>query len=604
MLPIELLEYLRTRLGNHSFSISHDKRFDLKFDPEGRCHVDSNKKILIPMPESLTKEELEKIYAFEIHETGHIKYDSVKWNDIMDVVRKHDMNEPFAMALWNQIEDYRVNTLIGYSHPGAGKLLYKITKKMTKKAMRPIREPAMALLYELEYMPYKKLFGKDGDEKLKKATLLVRGVVGCLDMKETLEVLPKVYDIFWEEGKKLPPDITSKGREYEYELSERSGSMKPVSEVKKNIEEALKKAEEMGTEKEEGKGEEEGEETGKGTAGTEEGKPSDEDVEEGKSGKGDRDADGSAEVNLGLEEIGLEKTLEEAKKILERHKRERLRKTEEYKEIEKTIKGMEVVGIKKKLPDNEYQHYFSKNSVSIQHLTKEAKKVFLFRRGWQQGYKTGKMNSRKVHRVVTNGDQKIFMKKTDETKLGNIAISILVDESASMSGREETFAREACVILHEVFRRVGIKHMIAGYRADRKSMPRGEYNTVHEVFKDWNDTGVSGNLVRILAGGNNRDGYNIRMATKFFDKVGESKRLLIIISDGQPAARDYNSHGSGLTDTVEAQREAQKQGIKIINVGIGYGWELPVQYKNRVKVDNVSELPKKLMTIVRKELLK
>ncbi len=28
---------------------------------------------------------------------------------------------------------------------------------------------------------------------------------------------------------------------------------------------------------------------------------------------------------------------------------------------------------------------------------------------------------------------------------------------------------------------------------------------------------------------------------------------------------------------------AEKKGIKIVNVGIGPGWELPTEYKNRVK---------------------
>lgn len=645
MLPLELLEYLKTRLGNHSFSISHDNRYKLKFSMYGEACITGAKKIFVPMPTELTKEALEEVYGHEIHETAHLLYGSVEWEKMHKVIDDNNLNPHLAREITNHIEDYRVNTLIGFSHPGAGKLLHRIYENITEREKKEIESPVHALLYELSEFPYKRKFGADGVKKLKKAVALVRGVVGCTTIDDTLNILPDVYKIFVDgmneqSINREATKVAYTSRRYDAELKERSEAMKPEEEIKRNVEEAMKKAppppepetesedepepetdgsgkseEGEDSESEDGKGESEDgeEEDGDGDGEDEANEESGDDEESGEADGEDGEEEGdnaegepsgskdvqSATENNDEDDLGLERTLEEAKRMMEEHKRLEEHKRIEYQEIAKEVDcDCHIREIPKFLPDHEYELYANRNSASIIHLVKEAKKVFLFRRGWQQGYKTGKMNSRKVHRVVTDGDQRIFMKKTENSKVGDIAISILVDQSGSMMGNEELFARETAVILHEVFRGVRIKHMIAGYRADR-----GGVNTIHEIFKHWDDNQIAANLVKIKAGGNNRDGDNIRIATKFFEKIYERKRLLIIISDGQPNAAGYDDE-EAIEDTVKAQRDAEKKGIKIINVGIGEGWELPEQYKNRVKVDSVPDLPKKLMVVVRKEIIR
>ena len=54
---------------------------------------------------------------------------------------------------------------------------------------------------------------------------------------------------------------------------------------------------------------------------------------------------------------------------------------------------------------------------------------------------------------------------------------------------------------------------------------------------------------------------------KLLKKRNAKNRLLIVLSDGQPAASGYNSK-SGITDTKNAIREAKKY-VSVLGVAIG-----------------------------------
>ncbi len=62
----------------------------------------------------------------------------------------------------------------------------------------------------------------------------------------------------------------------------------------------------------------------------------------------------------------------------------------------------------------------------------------------------------------------------------------------------------------------------------------------------------------------NRDGYAIRQMTKMLVQRSEAQKFLIVFSDGEPAAFDYEQNG--IVDTHEAVMEARKRNIEVINV--------------------------------------
>lgn len=179
-----------------------------------------------------------------------------------------------------------------------------------------------------------------------------------------------------------------------------------------------------------------------------------------------------------------------------------------------------------------------------------------------------------------------------------MAVLILVDCSGSMSGDRMDHAKRAVIVLHEVFRKLKIKHMIVGFTGD---LNRSDMSVDHLIYKTWNDNKVAVTLSSLISRLQNRDGDTLNIAIKYFKNIQETHKLTIVISDGSPAANGYRGD-KAKEHTVMAQKKMKKKGIKLINVGIGLGYRMPERYVNKVKVDDVSKLPKTLMRVIRKEI--
>jgi len=108
----------------------------------------------------------------------------------------------------------------------------------------------------------------------------------------------------------------------------------------------------------------------------------------------------------------------------------------------------------------------------------------------------------------------------------------------------------------------------------------------------------------------NRDGVAIRVASERLLQRPHHQRFLIIFSDGEPSA--YNYDQDGIIDTYEAVEEARKYGLEVFNVFLSqepitediettihniYG-----QYS--LFVEGVENLPSQLSPLLKKLLLK
>lgn len=563
----ELIEYLRQRLENHSFSITH-KKIPLKFG--GEACIDKDE-ITIPFINELNRDTIELVYAMQIHESAHSLFSTTDFESLKRVIEANNLNQRKAVDLWNQMEDYRVNTLVSVTHPGAGRLFHKVNKKIIEK-LPPKTRPQECLLLELENHEYKRMFSES--KELDKAVELSRGIIGCIDMEETLKLLPEIYKIFY-------PD--SEGGEGEEDVSgePKSGSFgrgfTDPTQTDKEVERHIKKAlEKMVKEKKITKPSKDGTLVKSGKDGIKE------ETDEF------RDMEKTLEKAI---EIQTESEIRDAKTYTEMKRIE----DDIYKETKHLLKNRRV---SRNEMDSTYSACVKKYGPEIRELEKQIKKTFLFRRGYQTKQTYGKLDPKRVHRVITNGDTKVFRKKNEMNTLGDIAICVLIDESGSMFwGTMEKYARETAIVLHETFRKLGIRHMIVGYTGDCHTV-----DIYHEIFKSWDDVLPSYNLVEIKHQAENRDGDSIRTAVHYFKLVNERRKLLIIISDGLPEALGYKGKPA-IKDTIEAQRDAKKKGIKLINVGIGPGWSFPDGYYNKVRVPDVSKLPEKLMLIAKKEIV-
>jgi len=559
----EGLDYLRERLEIRSQSICK-KYFPIEF---GRNASISKTEITIPRPEEVTNDVILDSYCHQIHESSHVEFSSLDFERAKKTIRDNKLNMKEAHHLLNIIDDYRVNTLQLYSHPGAGKLMESRHMKMVKDL--ETEDAIVALLPGLLGYPIKANLSSEEQEKLDKAIPLIKPVINHLDLTGCLEVLPKAYDIFFEreeerEGES-PYGKAHRESEEEAKFKEDRGLFGSRG-TKQNVKKALKKMKQA--------------EKGKA-------------VETKKEEK-------EAESEMKKIEKEIEKVTTEIKKINAIAKDDEKTLAYGLKELEEEFKAGGGLPVSHKMIRHsnraDYKRVVSKYKNEINILVREMKKIITFNKRWETGKKSGRLDTRKAYKIVSNGNTNVFKKK-HQKEVGNMAVLILVDCSGSMRiNNRMVYAKQSSIILHEVFRKLKINHMIVGYTGDL-----GRSGVDHLIYKTWDDKRVAFPITEMRHISQNRDGDSIRLGIKYFKKRPEKQKLTIMISDGHPEANNYRGD-KALADTVEAQKEMKKKGIKLVNVGIGQYYRLPDEYINKIKVDEVAKLPTRLMKVVKKEI--
>lgn len=147
----------------------------------------------------------------------------------------------------------------------------------------------------------------------------------------------------------------------------------------------------------------------------------------------------------------------------------------------------------------------------------------------------------------------IFDKKKPREK-HSAAVMLVVDESGSMSGKRIQNARLAAIMLAEAMAEAGIPCCVVGHSGDSKydcSVELEHYTTFKNTPADRTS------MAMISARCQNRDGPTIRWASSILKKRPEKNKLMIVISDGQPAADRY-SGTNAIFDTKAAIRDAKR----------------------------------------------
>ena len=179
---------------------------------------------------------------------------------------------------------------------------------------------------------------------------------------------------------------------------------------------------------------------------------------------------------------------------------------------------------------------------------------------------SGKISIDRYSKINACQTTKIFDKRRLPDQ-NDIAIFVNVDESGSMHGDRIMQAKEACVVIAEACFRAKIPIYIMGFTADGSG-----YDANHRHYVRWKNTALERySLLNISAKLNNFDGYSIRYSTRMLLKRTENKKLLVVISDGQPAARAYHDGYSniGVADTSEAVKQATSNGVVVHGIAIG-----------------------------------
>ena len=135
-----------------------------------------------------------------------------------------------------------------------------------------------------------------------------------------------------------------------------------------------------------------------------------------------------------------------------------------------------------------------------------------------------------VRNAVRNDGRLFYKLKLPNDRI-DIAVAVLNDESGSMSSRDRiTYARSASIILHDFCKGLDIPVAIYGHTEedDVELYAYAEFDSI--------DNKDHYRLMDMSARCGNRDGAALRYVAERLMTRPEAIKLLIIISDGQPAA--------------------------------------------------------------------
>ncbi|GAA0614363.1 nitric oxide reductase activation protein NorD [Virgibacillus siamensis] len=220
--------------------------------------------------------------------------------------------------------------------------------------------------------------------------------------------------------------------------------------------------------------------------------------------------------------------------------------------------------------------------------------------------------SKKLLPVITDENPRIFYKKNDESSAIDAAFTLLVDCSASMHNKmDET--KLGITLFHEVLNQLKIPHSIIGFWEEandvKDTYQPNYFHHVHQ-FQDSFYRNNGANIMQLEPQEDNRDGFSIRRTAEQLAARREKHKFLLVFSDGEPAAANYDQNG--IIDTNVAVAEARKQGIDVIGMFLAEG-EIDeredatmqnIYGRERLMIPGVEQLPEHFAPLLKRLLLR
>ncbi|MGE6229701.1 cobaltochelatase CobT-related protein [Paenibacillus chitinolyticus] len=224
----------------------------------------------------------------------------------------------------------------------------------------------------------------------------------------------------------------------------------------------------------------------------------------------------------------------------------------------------------------------------------------------------GRLGRRQLLRYVTDEAPRLFTKKQNPAPELDAAFSLLVDCSASMYDKmEET--KLGISLVHETLRTLRIPHEVTGFWEDAERVTAEEAPNVFHTVIDFGSSSAPRSgaaLLQLEPQQDNRDGFAIRHAARRLLRRPEKQRVLLVFSDGEPSAAEYQE--DGILDTYEAVLECRRLGIDVISVFLASGEVHETQRttmrniygRHGIVIPHAADLPEYLAPLLRKLLLR
>ncbi len=197
-------------------------------------------------------------------------------------------------------------------------------------------------------------------------------------------------------------------------------------------------------------------------------------------------------------------------------------------------------------------------------------------------------------------DERYFAKKNLPKDVPNMALTILIDESGSMSGTRLAEAKRAATILFDFARTLEIPCRLVGHNTSGSNVRYHTYTDFDSVsYKDIYSVSL------MHAGGNNRDGAALTVAGHELMLRDEETKLLLIISDGQPNHDNYGGEQAA-EDLKSIVRSLKRKHVQVVTAAIGSDKENIKEIYglgSYLDISDLSALPKALTKIVKRQLI-
>lgn len=235
-----------------------------------------------------------------------------------------------------------------------------------------------------------------------------------------------------------------------------------------------------------------------------------------------------------------------------------------------------------------YTEMVSSNRGKINRLSKSLKNIF---EAEKEDNRRGTSGNYNILRGSTSTTSRIFDKRRDPGDKADTAVVVAIDCSGSMSYENRYLAaRDTACIIGEALMNCNIPHYMFGFTADVAG--EDAYHVHYVTWKNWKSRKAHENLAEIAPNSNNYDSYAVKYAGELLKKAPQKNKVLIVISDGLPAAYAYSSMREGKRITGE-EIEKVKKFASVCGVAIGHdvdGEALQEMYgANFVQIENIDD---------------
>lgn len=216
---------------------------------------------------------------------------------------------------------------------------------------------------------------------------------------------------------------------------------------------------------------------------------------------------------------------------------------------------------------DELKEQYKKIAPELLHISKQLQRSIIQQLHDKRcgGKQVGLLMGRRldIHALPRN-DGRVFYKNALPNETPRLAIGLLLDESGSMSGYDRaTYARASAIILYDFCRALDIPVLVYGHSTSGISVDLYSYAEFVEIDRD-----DCYRMMDISSRQSNRDGAALRYVAERLSRRNEDIRILILVSDGQPAHTGYG--GTAAEDDLRGiKKEYQRKGLHFIAAAIG-----------------------------------